>query len=391
MNLGHNSFCCALLFTAALLARPCSLLAQSTTNGSMRAQVTVENWDKGGAISHWTYLHACGVSPTAIIRRGGATLDLPVQLLPEIGALKVLGANQKGQTLDQFINNGAVDGCIVLHAGRIVYEKYPTMRPNDLHLMMSVGKVFVSTALALLEEQGRIDLQAPVERYLPELKGSGWEGIRLRDVADMRSGMEGAETGNDAYRNPAHKQYQLEATLGWQPITAANMPDAVRRGDLLAFLATLRREHTPGETWAYVSANTSVLGEVISRVTGQKLAEVISDLIWRHIGAEQDAQLIENKRGFPIAAGGMSMTLRDLARFGLAFAKHPPSSGTQIISDQILERIFNSRGGTADAHGMLPLTYQWDLVSNQHRSPATARSNWQAGGQSDFHAELNFF
>src|SRR5215469_3391807 len=329
-----------LLLTLVPVIAASLLRAQAVAPSSMREQVTVENWDKGGAISHWAYLHAGEFAPTAIIRRGGATLDLPVQLRPEIGALKVLGSNQKEQTLDQFINNGAVDGCIVLHAGRIVYEKYPTMRPNDLHLMMSVGKVFVSTALALLEEQGRIDLQASIERYLPELKGSGWEGISLRDVADMRSGMEGAETSNDAYRNPAHKEYQLEATLGWEPTTAANLPDAVQIGDLLGFLATLRREHTPGETWAYVSANTSVLGEVISRVTGQKLADVISDLIWRHIGAELDAQMIENKRGFPIAAGGMSMTLRDLARFGLAFTKHPPPSGTPIISDQIQERIF---------------------------------------------------
>jgi CubicO group peptidase (beta-lactamase class C family) len=362
-----------LLLTVVPVIAASLLRAQVVAPSSMRSQVTVENWDKGGAISHWTYLHAGEVSPTAIIHRGGATLDLPLQLRPEIGTLKVLGSNQKEQTLDQFINNGAVDGCIVLHAGRIVYEKYPTMRPDDLHLMMSVGKVFVSTALALLEEQGRIDLQAPVERYLPELKGSGWEGIRLRDVADMRSGMEGAETGNDAYRNPAHKEYQLEATLGWQPITAANLPDVVRHGDLLAFLATLRREHAPGETWAYVSANTSVLGEVISRVTGQKLAAVISELIWRHIGAQQDAQMIENKRGFPVAGGGMSMTLRDLARFGLAFTRHPPSSGTPMISDQIVERIFNSRGGTADAHGMLPLTYQWDMVSNQHE---LAKGGW---------------
>jgi CubicO group peptidase (beta-lactamase class C family) len=362
-----------LLLTLLPVIASSLLRAEAVAPSSMRAQVTVENWDKGGAISHWTYLHACEVAPTAIIRRGGATLDLPMQLRPEIGALKVSDSNQKEQTLDQFIKNGAVDGCIVLHAGRIVYEKYPTMRPDDLHLMMSVGKVFVSTALALLEEQGRIDLQTPVERYLPELKGSGWEGIRLRDIADMRSGMEGAETGNAAYRNPAHKEYQLEATLGWQPSTAPNLPDAVRRGDLLAFLATLRREHTPGETWAYAGANTAVLGEVISRVTGQKLAEVISNLIWSHIGAERDAQMIENKRGFPVAAGGMSMTLRDLARFGLAFTRHPPSSGTQIISDQVLERIFTSRGGTADAHGTLPLTYQWDLLTDQHE---LAKGGW---------------
>jgi hypothetical protein len=339
----------------------------------MRAQVTVENWDKGGAITHWTYLHASEVSPTATIRRANSIIDLSRELHPEIATLKVSGPGESGQTLEQFINNGAVDGCIVLHGGKVVLERYPTMHANDLHLMMSLGKVFVTTALALLEDQGKVDLQKSVDYYLPELKGSGWEGISLRDVADMRSGIEGEEKSNEAYRNPAHKEYQHEATLGWEPRTAPNLPEAVRRGDLLGFLKTLKREHKPGEVWAYTSTNTSVLGEVISRVTGQSLAEVISELIWSKIGAEHDAVLIQNERGFPVAGGGMCMTLADLARFGLLFTKHPPSSEQGIISERILERIFNSPRGTADEHGMLPLTYQWDLVSNQHE---LAKGGW---------------
>jgi CubicO group peptidase (beta-lactamase class C family) len=129
-------------------------------------------------------------------------VELPEELRPEIGGLKVNGENEAEQTLDQFVSNGAVDGCIVLHAGKIVYEKYPTIHQNDLHLMMSVTKAFVGTALAILEDEGKIDLRKPVEDYLPELKGSDWAGIQLRDVADMRSGIEGSETSNDAYRNP---------------------------------------------------------------------------------------------------------------------------------------------------------------------------------------------
>jgi CubicO group peptidase (beta-lactamase class C family) len=373
VNLIHNSFSYALLFSAALLTRPCLLPAQTTTTGSMRAQVTVENWDKGGSVSHWTYLHTSEVSPTAIIRRGGSIVDLPQEPHPEIGALKLSHPGESDQTLEQFVNNGAVDGCIVLHAGKIVFEKYPTIHPDDLHLAMSVGKAFVATALALLEDEGKIDLEKPVEYYLPELKGSGWQGVRLRDVADMRSGIEGEETSNDAYRNPAHKEFQYEATLGWQPRTAPNLPDAVRRGDLLGFLATLQRVRNPGETWAYTGTNTAVLGEVISRVTGQSLADVISQLIWSKIGAEHDALLVVNERGFPVAAGGMCMTLRDLARFGMAFTKHPPLLERGIIPDRILDRFFNSRGGKADEKGMLPLTYQWDLLSNQHE---LAKGGW---------------
>jgi CubicO group peptidase (beta-lactamase class C family) len=351
---------CLLLIIIAALALPNDARAEQAT--PMRGQVTVGNWDKGGPVSRWTYTHLSEVFPSDIVRRGGEILGLPQELRPEIGALKLKGPEGEEQTLDQFVNNGAVDGCIVLHAGKIVYEKYPTIQPNDLHLMMSVSKALVNTVLAILEEQGKIDLQKPVESFVPELKGSDWAGTHLRDIADMRSGMEGSEMGNDAYRNPAHKQFQLEATLGWQLRTAPGLPEPARSGDLVAFLRTLKRESKAGEKWAYTSSNTAVLGNVISRVTGKSLADVISELIWTRIGAEHDALLAENERGFPVAHAGFAATLRDIARFGLQFTKNPTSQPS-VISDAILHRIFTSRGETADEHGILPLTYQWDMLS----------------------------
>jgi CubicO group peptidase (beta-lactamase class C family) len=339
--------------------------AEDAKPASFRGQVTVDNWDKGGPVSHWVYTHMSEVFPFAVIRRGGGIVDLPQQLRPEIGALKVSDKDQPEQTLDQFVNNGAVDGCIVLHAGKIVYEKYPTIQPNNVHLIFSVTKAFAATALAILEDEGKIDLQKPVEYFLPELKESAWAGIRLRDVADMRSGIEGDESSPDAYRNPAHKEYQREATLGWEPRTAPILPEAARRGDLLAFLGTLKREHKPGETWTYTSSNTSVLGEVISKVTGKSLADNISDLIWSKIGAENDASIVVNEKKFPEAGAGMSTTLRDLARFGLLFTKHSGLGRGNLISEQIVKRIFSSRGPTLDDRGMLPLTYQWDMLNDK--------------------------
>src|SRR6266436_10024890 len=130
--------------------------AFGATENSPRAQVTVENWDKGGPLSHWVYTHLSEVLPTAVVRRAGQVVDLPEQLRPEIGGLKVNDEKEAKQTLDQFVNNGAVDGCIVLHRRKIVYEKYPTIQRNDLHLIMLVTKAFVGTALAILEDQGKI-------------------------------------------------------------------------------------------------------------------------------------------------------------------------------------------------------------------------------------------
>jgi len=366
------SVCLGILLLFASVEEPAvagsaSPVAAASGRESARAQVTIENWDKGGAVSHWAFTHMSEIFPSAVVRRGGAIVDLPLQPRPEIGALKLNKPGEPEQTLDQFVNNGAVDGCIVLHAGKIVYEKYPTIQPNDLHILMSITKAVVLTAVAILEDQGKIDLSKAVENYLPELKGSDWAGTTLRDLVDMRSGMEGAETSPDAYRNPRHKQFQLEATLGWQSRTAAELPDAARSGDLLAFFRTIKRERPAGQKWAYTSSNTAVIGEVVSRVSGESLADTISDLIWSKIGAEYDATLVENERGYPASHAGMSATLRDLARFGLLFAKNPPAGPARVIPDSIIKRYFAGYGGQTkpDEHGMLPLIYEWDLISDK--------------------------
>src|ERR1041385_1843284 len=349
------------------VAREAATIQAASTPESTRAQVTIENWDKGGALSHWVYTHVSEVFPAAVVRRGGAIVDRPAQLRPEIGGLKLNKPGQPEQTLDQFVNNGAVDGVVILHGGNIVYEKYPTIQPDDLHIMMSVTKAVVLTALAILEDRDEIDLSKPVENYLPELKGSDWAGTPLRDLVDMRSGMEGAETSNDAYRDPNHKQFQLEATLGWQPRTAPELPEAARRGDLFGMLGTIKRERPAGEKWAYTSSNTAVIGEIVSRVSGKSLADTISDLIWSKMGAEHDATLAENERGYPVSSGGMAATLRDVARFGLLFTKNPPAGQSRVISDSIIKRYFAGYADqkTPDEHGMLPLTYEWDLISDK--------------------------
>jgi CubicO group peptidase (beta-lactamase class C family) len=103
----------------------------------------------------------------------------------------------------------------------------------------------------------------------------------------------------------------------------------------------------------------------VSRVTGKSLADAISDLIWSKMGAEHDATLIENERGYPASHAGMAATLRDLARFGLSFTKKPPAGEGKIVSDATVQRIFGGRasGAKPDEHGMLPRTYEWDMIS----------------------------
>jgi CubicO group peptidase (beta-lactamase class C family) len=336
--------------------------ADAVGSPSLRAQVTTGNWDKGGAISHWVYTHLSEVFPAAVVRRGGTIRELPLQPRPEIGALVVDDTDPAG-TLDRFAGNGAVDGVIVLQHGVIVYEKHPRVAPDETHLVFSVTKALVATILAILEDQGKVDLSKPLETYIPELKRSAWAGTTLRDVSDMRSGMAGEENKEgDSYRNPARIAFQLEATLGWQLRTAPSLGPAIRRGDLIEFLSGMKRLDLPGAKWAYNSTNTALLAEVVSRVSGKSLADAASDLVWSRIGADHDALLAENSVGYPVAHAGLAATLRDVARFGLVFTKERTGGRDPVVSERVVQRMFQARGSKVDEHGMLPLTYQWDLI-----------------------------
>ena len=79
------------------------------------------------------------------------------------------------------------NGLIIIHKGKIVFEGYPRMFPTDLHITMVITQVFVSTSIAILEDRGLIDTTKSIDHYFDALKGSGWEGVPIRDILDMSS------------------------------------------------------------------------------------------------------------------------------------------------------------------------------------------------------------
>ena len=332
----------------------------------LRAKVTLENWDNGGAISTFVYQNATEVFPPAPVRRAGAVRELRVQLRPEIGNFVVDNEGGKDVTLQQFVAGHGVDGFIILHKGNVVYEQYPRMSSSDQHLAFSVTKAFVGTVLGILETQGAINLDKPIEQYLPSLANSGWAGTRVRDIADMASGMEGVEDSLEAYTNPSNKHYQMEASLGWQPLTSA-MPESVRSYETYEFLASFKRLRKAGEAQLYTSANTEVLAELLEHVTGKPLPQLISELLWSKSAAENDAYFLLNPKGYPIAHAGIGMTLRDLARFGLLFTPTGQSANNPAVPAAFLKALLEKPQRQLET-GKQPIwfshsSYQWDGVS----------------------------
>lgn len=377
------TLCCAVILCATLtagVAGPQTFGAQEAAR--LRREVTLENWDDGGERSRFAYLNISQIFPVAVVRRAGAILTLPFDPNPAVGRYFVEKDGDRAITLDQLLCDGPFDGFLVVHRGRIVYERYPRMRPEDKHLMFSVTKSLVGTAVAILEDRGEIRVDRTIGELITDLKGTAWEKVTVRDVLEMASGIEGGEREAGAYSDPRHKHYQLEASLGWLPKGPA-MPRAVQREDTYAYLSTLRRVREPGSRWEYASVNTAVLGWLLERLTGKTLADVLADEIWSRMGAEADALMVVNRNGIAVAHAGMAATLRDLARFGLLFTHRPDAGeGERVISERVLHRITNAgraqilQGVSHPAWDTVThVAYQWDGV--------TAKRDFFKGGFGD--------
>ncbi|HKK22692.1 MAG TPA: serine hydrolase domain-containing protein, partial [Pseudohaliea sp.] len=182
--------------------------------------------------------------------------------------------------------------------------------PWQRHFAWSVSKVLTATTLATLVGDGRVAMDAPVARYLPALAGSAWAAVPLKAVADMASGIDCLDS--DGYQDSATCIYRLEEALD---ITAPTGRDS----NLVEELRAMARRGPPGQRNDYVSANTAVLGLVIEAVTGQPFSQVVQERLWSRIGPEADALVAISDDGYPYVAGGFSLRLRDLARFGQVF------------------------------------------------------------------------
>lgn len=335
--------------------------------GQRPSDLTLTNWDLGGQPSAWAYLHAGELFPSTEIPAPAAPGELERSALAEIAGFPVLA----GSSLDDYVSSGPVSGIVVVLGGRIVFERYPRMRPGDRHLLMSVTKVFTSAVVGILERRGVLDLGQPVDAVIGELAGSGWAGVTIHDVLSMASGIDCLEVdGPGAYTDPGHPYYRFEASLGWRPAT--DEPDTYH------LVASFGSQRQPGQVYEYTSANTFVLSWLVERVTGLPFAEVLGREIWSRGGFEAAAQLCTSANGAPASHGGLCVTLRDLARFGMLFT---PSGSkiarSPVIDDEQLRRIQAGRrldlqrppsGDLPDyvtaAYGsrLPPAGRQWDFV-----------------------------
>ncbi|MEE4638007.1 MAG: serine hydrolase domain-containing protein [Wenzhouxiangella sp.] len=296
---------------ALALATGLSAAADTQMHWRERFQsVTPTNFDQGGAVSHQFHLHAESYLTMATVTAPSSARALSVDPSQSLADLRVRHRNGEDPFARYVAAEPWISSVIVLHGGEVVFEAYPRMPPNQRHFAWSVGKVVTSAVIAALVHDGLVDMDKTVAEYVPALAESEWAGLTLTDVANMASGIDCLDS--DGYQNPATCVYRMEETLG---ITADRGYDK----GFMAHLAGMGRRGPPGEIFEYVSANTNVLGLVAEVASGQPFAALLSEQIWRPIGAESDALMAISDEGFSYYSGGLTARLRDIARFGEIF------------------------------------------------------------------------
>ncbi len=210
-------------------------------------------------------------------------------------------------------------GLLVIKDDNIKFEEYYLdNNPDKLNISWSVGKSFVSALIGIAIEEGYIEnIQIPVSDIVPELKKSGYDGVKLKDVLQMSSGVRFDED-YDAFFSDIHR-----------------MGRAIALGSSLnEFAAGLERERDPGTVNHYVSMDTQVLGMVLKAVTGKTPTKYLEEKIWKKIGMQADANWLTDDDGMEWVFGGLNVTVRDYARFGRLYANYGNWDGDQIVPRQ---------------------------------------------------------
>ena len=252
---------------------------------------------------------------------------------------------------EQFLKDSWTTGFLVIQNDTIIYEDYYLGNTESTqNISWSVAKSFISALFGIALDEGHIrSIEEKVEAYVPELKGSGYEGARIKDVLQMSSGVKFNEDYGDFYSDI--NRWGRGFALG-------NSQDA--------FAATLEREVEPGTRCHYVSIDTHVLGMILTRATGRTVTDYMSEKLYEPMGMEYEGRWVIDGHKMEMVLGGLNLTLRDFAKLGTLFLKEGNWRGKQIVPHDWAKASL-----TPDAPHVMPTMgdfgygYQWWIPDSE--------------------------
>lgn len=250
-----------------------------------------------------TFRNIARLFPTRTVEAGEKAFPLP-----DAGRqLQNFRFVSRGKEYDLYdvLSLNRVSGLLVVKNGAVAFEEYFLGNTRDTRWMsMSVVKSITATLVGIAIKDGFIQsIDDPLTDYLPQFAGSAYDGVSVRDLLQMASGVAWNETYTDA---ASDRRAMLEAQISQQP------------GAILDLMASLDRAAAPGSRWNYSTGETQVVGALVAAATGQHVADYLAEKIWAPFGMETDASWwLDSSDGMEIGGSGLSATLRDYARFGM--------------------------------------------------------------------------
>ena len=299
----------------------------------------LSNWDLA-PFNRWSFLNVRKLFPTVEVKADCAQASVLPQASRDLGSIEFTDHAGRRTRLADFLDSSYTDGFLVAHKGRVVSESYfNNMQADTPHLSQSVAKSLVGALTGILHHLGLIDLQAPIAEYVPELKHCGYRDARVAQVLDMTSGIR----FNEDYNHPDSDIRRIDIASGWRPAPESGSCPTIR--DIILTLPKIRPH---GQVFEYKSIETDVVAWALERAANDSLANLVSELIWKKIGAAHDAYFTVDRALTAQADGGFNATLRDYARFGMMMQNDGRSGSTQVLPSAWIER---SANGDSSVYG----------------------------------------
>jgi CubicO group peptidase (beta-lactamase class C family) len=252
-------------------------------------------------------------------------------------------AGQRANDVDRFMDVQRARGVLVLQDGKVRLERYaPPHGTATRWNSFSVAKSITSTLVGAAIKDGDIkSLDDPVTRYIKALRGSAYDDVTVRQLLTMTSGVKWNEDYTDVNSDVARMYAQA-------PDSGFDMT--------VSYVRKLPREAPPGTRWVYKTSETNLVGVLVAEATGRRLADYLSEKIWRGYGMERDAEWMIDDVGHEQGGCCLAMTLRDFGRFGQFILDGARVDGQPIVPGNWLSDATRTQVSTGADTGY---GYQW--------------------------------
>lgn len=313
-------------------------------------RASLANWRKA-PYCHWAFHHVREIIPSAEILNNPA----------DVWELERGTMDMSGLDLADAMIQTECDAVVILHKNKIIHESYRNgMTERDPHILMSVSKSMLGLVAGILFERGELAEDDLITKHVPEVTHTAYAGATIRELLDMRAGV----LFDEDYLATEGPIVDYRFSANWNPV-----PNDRDAGDLRSFMSVLTEsDGQHGGRFHYVSPNTDLLAWVFERASGIRYADLVTERLWKPLGAEAPGYITVDRIGGARAAGGKCLLARDLARVGMMMANGGQRDGVQVVPVSWLEDIVNNGDPQAWIDG--------DFYDDMGRRNMHYRSKW---------------